>query len=88
MHPVRQPNDFGGGNVLFTFCFELLFHFFRKDFDNTMSRNSVILIKYHFLLIFICSNHLKIIRSESVLIDFLNTVDELNRSCISILRKE
>lgn len=53
-----------------------------------MSRNSVILIKYHFLLIFICSNHLKIIRPESVLINFLNTVDKLDGSCISIFCKE
>lgn len=88
MHPVWQPNNFSWGNVLFTLGFELLFHFFWKDFYNTMSRDSIVFIKYHFFLIFVCGNHLEIVRPKSILIDFLNTVDELDRSCISILCKE
>ena len=53
-----------------------------------MGRNGVVLIKDHFLLIFISADDLEIVRPKVLIIDFLDAVDELDRSSVAVLREE
>lgn len=88
MHPIRQSNYLGWHRILFSLCFKLFLHLLRVNFNNTMGWYGIILIQDHFFLVFICSDDFKVIRSESVRIDLLYTIDEFNWSCVAIFCKK
>ncbi len=84
MHPVGEADNFCGGDVLLPFGLELFFHFLGEDLNNTVGRNCVVLIKDHFLLVFIGGDDFEIVWPELVGIDFLDAVDELYGSGVAV----
>ena len=88
VHPVWKPDNLCGSNIFSAFCLELLPHFFRVDFNNTVSWDGVVLIKDHFLLVFVGTDDLKVVGSELFCVDHLDTIDEFNGRGVSILGEE
>ena len=88
MHPIGQPHNLSRKQILPTLSFELLLHPLRVNFDNSLSRNSVVLVKSRFLLVFIAGDHLQIIGSEHFGVVFLDAVDEFDGSGVAVLSEE
>lgn len=74
--------------VVFAVGFELFLVLIGINVDDTMGRNSVVFIQNQFFLILALEHNLQIVRTEPIRIDDLNTINEFNGCCVSVLSKE
>ena len=88
MHPIGQPHNLSRKQILPTLSFELLLHPLRVNFDNSLSRNGVILIKSRLLLVFIAGDHLQVIGSEHFGVVLLDAVDKFDGSGVAVLSEK
>jgi hypothetical protein len=88
MHPIRKSNNLSSRNLFPPFRSELLPHFFRKYFNNSMSRDSIILIQNHLFLILVGRYNFQIVGSEFLFIDLLDTIDKFYGGSVTVLGEE